>query len=244
MGAKGIAMTRTPSITDSSNHCELKSQRQLDNADNDKGGATPDEPRRDAPDAEITPNKTTSRKFDPSRLRLSSNYSTLASVKKHILVVPIRKPTRFEWVQFSPDEAWRIELAVLVWKEERESYYVIDPDILPNLAMDAVPISLVTTVNAQGAVFLTPIRLPGTDGRHNEWHRSLLEASQMGMKGQWIRIAANQSVGGYEVYIASGELGRPTWPDGTFGKLLETAIREQLIDSTDHPILKRLRGES
>jgi hypothetical protein len=165
-------------------------------------------------------------------------------VKKHVLVVPIRKPTRFEWVQFHPDEQWRIEVATLIWKEERETHYVVDREVWHNLTGDIVATLLVATVSVQGAVFLTPIRLPGPDGRHNEWHRSLLEAAQIGMKGNWIRIAANTNVGGYEVYSAPGDLGSAAWPNATFDELLEIALRDRLIDTLDHPILKRLRGET
>lgn len=183
-------------------------------------------------------------KFDPSRLRLSTNFTTLAGVKKQVLVVPIRKAQKSEWVQFHPDEGWRIEVATLIWKEERETHYVVDPELWPLLAADIVPTLLVTTVNTQGVVFLTPIRLPGADGRHNEWHRSLLEAAHLGMKGGWIRIAANMSLGGYDVYSAAGDLGAASWPATTFDALLEIALRDRLIDKHDHPILRRLRGES
>jgi hypothetical protein len=183
-------------------------------------------------------------KFDPSRLRLSTNFATLAGVKKQILLVPIRKPVKSEWVQFHPDERWRIEVATLIWKEERETHYVVDPELWPMLAADIVPTLLITTVSTQGVVFLTPIRLPGADGRHNEWHRSLLEAAHLGMKGGWIRIAANMSLGGYDVYSAAGDLGAASWPATPFDAVLEIALRDRLIDKSDHPILRRLRGES
>jgi hypothetical protein len=215
-------------------------------------GSTDDSPREEkdsGPPSEPPPDKPPSggapgRRFDPSRVRLSQDFAAMTSVKTHVLVVPIRKPTKHEWVQFHPDEAWRIQVAVIVYKDERESYYVVDSALWPNLTAEIVPILLVATVSTQGAFFLTPIRLPGPDGRHNDWHRSLLDAVALGQKGDWIRVMANMSVGGYAAQSATGDLGPAAWPALTFVELLEIALRDHLIDTFDHPILKRLRGES
>jgi hypothetical protein len=211
-----------------------------------RNGASQNKPDDEPPDppGNGAPPAAPGRRFDPSRLRLSQDYVAMSGVKKQVLVVPIRKPTKHEWVQFHPEESWRIEVASIVYKEERETHYVVDSSLWPNLTAEIVPMLLVATISTQGAFFLTPIRLPGPDGRHNEWHRSLLEAAQLGMKGNWIRVAANQSVGGYEVYSAAGDLGPAPWPATTFVALLEIALRDRLIDTLDHPILKRLRGES
>ena len=64
------------------------------------------------------------------------------------------------------------------------------------------------------------------------------------MNGNWVRVVANQGVGGYEIISAAGDLAPPAWPAMSFVDLLEIALRDRLIDTLDHPILKRLRGES
>lgn len=60
----------------------------------------------------------------------------------------------------------------------------------------------------------------------------------------WVRIAANMSLGAYEVFVAAGEnLPEPTWPEVDFQTLLRTAFKGHFIQSFDHPVLRRLRGE-
>jgi hypothetical protein len=53
------------------------------------------------------------------------------------------------------------------------------------------------------------------------------------------------SIGAYEVYTAeSGSIPEPTWDDlPTMQEMLEIAFRDKFIDTYDHPVLKKLRGE-
>ena len=85
-------------------------------------------------------------------------------------------------------------------------------------------------------------RLPGTDGKWDEWNRSAMKAAQLAMRG-WVRIAANMSLGAYEVFQATAELPEPEWPEISFPKLLEVAFKDRFIRSLDHPVVRRLRGE-
>jgi hypothetical protein len=51
------------------------------------------------------------------------------------------------------------------------------------------------------------------------------------------------SLGAYDVAVASGQIVEPTWPDLSFQQLIKIAFRDAMIDSWDHPVLQRLRGE-
>ncbi len=47
------------------------------------------------------------------------------------------------------------------------------------------------------------------------------------------------------IRMATGELPGPEWPQESLGELLKIAFKGgKLIDSVDHPVLKRLRGEA
>ena len=182
--------------------------------------------------------------FDPARLRLSQDFAASLGVKKTLLTVPVKKPDNTWWIRTHPDEAYRIETAVLELKEARETY-LIDPDLWSYLATEATfsPRALFTAINRQGVVFLWPVRLPGADGRPNEWNRSALEAASMAAK-KWVRVTSNMSLGAYEVFEATGDLPEPKWPEQPFIELLRTAFKDKHITSLDHPVLKQLRGES
>ena len=179
--------------------------------------------------------------FDPSRLRLSQNFAESVGVKKALLTVPVRKPGRQDFVRVHPDESFRLETAVLELKEDRETY-LVDPNIWHELPGEIVPKVLCTTINRQGVLTLWPIRLPGEDGRHDEWNRSALEAAEMAQK-RWIRVAANMGLGAYEVYEAVGNIPEPEWPEIDFQEILRIGFRDRFITSLDHPVVLRLRGE-
>ena len=179
--------------------------------------------------------------LDPARLRLSQNFAAAVGVKKALLTVPVRKPGRHNFVRVHADSTYRLETAVLELKEERETY-LVDPDLWCELAGELVPKVLFTTVTRQGVLTLWPVRLPGEDGRHDEWNRSALEAAAMAEQA-WVRVAANLGLGAYEVYEATGNLPEPDWPEVDFQEILRIGFRGRCITSLDHPVVRRLRGE-
>jgi hypothetical protein len=180
--------------------------------------------------------------FDLDKLRLSQDFAANLGVKKALLTVPVRKPGRQDFFRVHPSEDWRLETAVLELQEERETY-LVDKYLWGQLPGELIPKVLYTVITRQGVLMLWPIRLPREDGRHDEWNRSALEAAEMA-KEQWIRIAANMSLGAYEVYQAMATIPDPEWPDTTFQEILRVAFKEQFIHSLDHPVVRRLRGET
>ena len=54
--------------------------------------------------------------------------------------------------------------------------------------------TLYTAINRQGVVFLWPVRLPGPDGKVNEWWRSAGEAAELAMT-KWVRVKAEHELG-------------------------------------------------
>ncbi|MHC4402523.1 MAG: hypothetical protein ACYTG0_22905 [Planctomycetota bacterium] len=182
--------------------------------------------------------------FDPARLRLSQDFAANLGVKKALLTVPVRKPAKEWWIQTHPDDAYRIQTAVLELKEDRETY-LVDPSLWSELATESTfgPRAIFTSMTRQGALFLWPIRLPGPDGKIDDWNRSALEAADMA-RGRWIRVAANMHVGAYDVWESSADLPDPNWPDTPFSELLRVGFKDKFIDTLEHPVLKRLRGEA
>lgn len=48
----------------------------------------------------------------------------------------------------------------------------------------------------------------------------------------------------YRVYEAEGQLSEPVWPGKPLPELLKLGFKDRIIDSPDHPVIKRLRGLS
>lgn len=179
--------------------------------------------------------------FDPSNLRLSQNFAESTGVKKLMTTIPVRKPSKQDFVRVHPDSAFRLETFILEFKEERESYLVAS-ELWPDLVGELTPKILFTAINRQKTLFVWPVRLPGEDGRHDEWNASALEAAKLA-QSKWIRVSANMNLGAYEIFEANSELTDPEWPETDFTKILETAFKGRYIKDLDHPALRRLRGE-
>jgi hypothetical protein len=183
--------------------------------------------------------------FDPAGLRLPPDGTAALGVKKALLSVPVRKPAKEWFVRVHPEEDYRLQTCVIELKEDRETYLVA-PSLWPDLAAEPTLRRklLVTAINRQGILFLWPLNLPQQDGRIDEWSRTALEALDMATKG-WVRLTPNMALGAYDVHVAtaSDTLPPPEWPDIPFRNLLRIAFRQRFIDSPDHPVLRRLRGE-
>lgn len=179
--------------------------------------------------------------LDFERLRLSQDFAASIGVKREVLTVGVRKPDRLWWIQTHPDEERRFTTAVLHLKEDREMY-LVDRELWGDLAGEIMPVVLILTVNRQGVVFFWPIRMPGEDGRLDQWNRSALAAADLA-KTKWVRVASNLGLGAYDVFSATNELPPPVWPEMTLDALLRVAFRDRFVDRRDHPVLRKLRGE-
>jgi hypothetical protein len=178
---------------------------------------------------------------DLSKLRLSQAFTESVGTKKLLTTVPVRKPGKQEFVRVRPEPEYRGAFAILELKEDRE-YYLLMPDIAAEMPAEFKSMMLYTTINRQGSVALWPVRLPEPDGRTLEWFRSAHEHADRATH-TWIRIVPNMNIGAYEVFTAIGKIPEPEWPVHTFQDLLRIAFRERIINSPDHIVLKKLRGE-
>jgi hypothetical protein len=181
--------------------------------------------------------------FDPESLRLDQDFASTIGVRKQQTVWRCQKPNRQEFVRVRPGAEWRLETACFEDKKLRETY-LVDRSLRADFAMEIVPVCLFTAITRQNDVFLWPCKMPGSDGRKNDWNDSALAAAQAAEK-RWVRLAANMGAGRYDVFVATGELTDPVWPaDLTLHELLRLCFKDRFVQSADHPVLKQLRGEA
>jgi hypothetical protein len=177
-----------------------------------------------------------------SELALPQNFAEAAGVKKVITTVPVGKRQRHEFLQLHPDPSWRLTTGILELKQERGESYLVAPGLWNDVGDFIQPTTLYTGITLQKVLFLLPVRLPGPDGRINQWHESLREAAELAM-GSWVSIRANMALGAYEVHQARAELPAPSWPDVSFDDVVRIAFKGRYVADLDHPVLRRLRGE-
>jgi hypothetical protein len=179
--------------------------------------------------------------FDPRKLRISQRFGQGQDVRRILVSVPVRKPHRQEFFRTHPDPEMSIAVALLELREDRQTY-LVSPELAPYLPGEAVIKLLVTTISSHGALFLWPIKLPDERGRLDEWNAVALEAAERA-KSTYIRLIPNMKAGTYDVVEAANVFPDPIWPEATLEKLLEMGFKDRFIDSMDHPVLRRLRGE-
>jgi len=179
--------------------------------------------------------------FEPASLRLDQSFAENVGVKKLLTTVPVRKPNKQDFVRVHPDPAFRLTpTAIIELKEDRE-VYLLTPAMALELPGEFTTAALFTAINRQGVLHIWPVKLPGPDGKHNEWHRSAAVAAENAMEN-WVRVSANMSLGAYDVAQAIGDLPEPNWPNLPFNEILKIAFKDHIVDRLDHPLILRLRG--
>jgi hypothetical protein len=176
-----------------------------------------------------------------SALRLDQNFADTVGVKKLLTSVPVRKPNRQDFVRVHHDPSYRMTPAAIIELREDREVYLVHPIMAQQLPGEFSTVTLYLTINRQGVLHLWPVKLPGPDGKHNEWHRSAAEAAELAMK-KWVRVTANMSLGAYDIFEAINDLPEPVWPDISFDEILKIAFGRHFVDRADHPLVQRLQG--
>jgi len=193
--------------------------------------------------AQVKAAATSKNPFDLDALKLSQDFDSAGGgVKKRIVTVPVRKPNKQSFFRVIPGEEWRLNTAILEIKDNGTEIYLIHPSLRDELMEDMNVVQIVTTIDRQNNVVLWAIKMPKADGRGNTWNESAMAAAQQA-KSQWVRLVPNMNLGAYDVFVAKKDFPDPEMPDISFQQLIEMAFKDRFIDSMEHPILKKLRGE-
>jgi len=179
--------------------------------------------------------------FNPLALRIDVANGIELGVKKPIVHVPVRKPNRQEYFRAYLHADYRMPMAILELKEERE-VYAVTPAVAMALPGETRSVELRVCISRAGNIFLWPVPLPTSDGRENVWHKTARLAAEHAEKN-WVRMIPNMGAGCYDILVAAPGVSDPVWPEAAFSELLRVAFGNgRLIDSIDHPVIQRLRG--
>jgi hypothetical protein len=75
----------------------------------------------------------------------------------------------------------------------------------------------------------------------SSWGTSSREIARK-MTDTWCMVVSNTASGRYERETPEGDLGKPRWPELEPIECLEKAFKDRIVDSEDHPIIKKLLG--
>jgi hypothetical protein len=139
-----------------------------------------------------------------------------------------------------PEPAFRLDVAVLDLEEDGD-VYMVAPALRDELADELKRTTLYLAQSRSGSFFLIPIRLPDSSGRRNSWTDSQRRGVETAMHS-WTRLMSNRTAGQYDIAVATGTFPEPEWPEMTMRDILRLAFKDAMIDSIDHPAVRRLRG--
>jgi hypothetical protein len=177
--------------------------------------------------------------FHPENLRIDEEYLQQGLVKKLLTTVPVKKPTKTDFIRVHPSQEYRLNVALIDFREDRETYLVA-PRFFGYLDESLRSVhTLYLAINRQKVLFLWPVKLP--DNRQNAWHTSAAVGAEHAMK-EWVRVAPNMSLGAYEISVAEHQALEPEWPELSFAEILRIAFKDRMVDGPEHPVMQRLRG--
>jgi hypothetical protein len=172
-------------------------------------------------------------------LRLSPDDPAVAGTSEILSHVPVRKPDRHEFFRTRSEPEFWFGSGIFEDKEEREVFFVA-PRMRDALVGEIKPVLLVPVMTRQGVMLLWPLKLP-TDGPGRSWAETARQASELA-KTKWVRLVPDMGLGGYRIFMAEGSLSEPEWPDKPLEEILQIAFRDRIVDSENHPVIRRLRG--
>ena len=87
------------------------------------------------------------------------------------ITLQCQKPSKHDFIRVHP--VLRLDVGAVELKDEEDGgLYLVVPSIIRELGEEVKSFTLRPYINRSGIVRLWPLRLPGPDGRVNEWHRS------------------------------------------------------------------------
>jgi hypothetical protein len=160
-------------------------------------------------------------------------------VKQVLSTVPVRKPSK-EWF-FKVHPEYSLDTLLLELKEDSETF-LVSPALQAALqGENCVGLRTLTLgVNRQGIPFVWALR-PPSEGKRDAWATSALDAANLA-KRNWVRLQADMGLGAYRIAIADID-DAARFPEEPFEEILRVAFKGHVVDSLDHPALKKLRGE-
>jgi hypothetical protein len=180
--------------------------------------------------------------FDPARIRINPEYLHNPVAKELLVSVPVRKPNRQEFFRVHQNPDYQIEPAGLL--EFERDIYLVEPELAIRIGNpECRYATLHLCISRQKVVFLWGIPLPNEDGPKNGWHESARAAAEEA-KQRWVRMVSNREAGVYRVQPAIIDFGEAEWPELEFSKILEIGFKDRYINSYDHIVLRKLRGEA
>jgi hypothetical protein len=209
-----------------------------DSNDTSKNDSVPEQPTAAKPESS---SPAPADPFDPMNLGISTDYAAAINVKPSAKPFELRKPNDQEYFRSSPRKDHHLVVGSIADKQDMGKIYLVTPTLLDAVKF-AFPravraVELVLAQSMMGVSIVWPV--PLAEDRGGKWNSSQRVVCEESKK-KWTNLVSGQ--GQYD----SEPINNPRVVDWDafppFRDVLRQAASERLIDSLDHPLLKKLRG--
>ena len=181
--------------------------------------------------------------FDPMNLGISTDYAAAINARASSKPFELRKPNDQEFFRSSPRESQCLDVLAIADKQDMGRVYVVSGairDIVAHRFPKSVrAVRLVLSVTLVGNVLVWPV--PQAEDRGGQWNTSQQTAYESG-RTKWTNMAAGR--GRYDVVSIDNPKSIDWDAFPPYRDILRQACAERLIESFDHPLLRKLAGES
>ena len=186
--------------------------------------------------------------YNPLKLdKLRTKSSVLKGVWTDPSRVPVwSTPEANTWVRVRSGEEHAAIIDLLVAtnassSSDRNPLYVADDSVRPEMERFVKPHRVAVGITYHDKVVFLWARSLGAGS--NTWTDSVMKAMDAA-ETDWVSLESDRAHSEYKVHHSprSKEWGDPEWPDQTLEDVLGLALRDRIIDSLDHAVVKRLLG--
>ena len=179
--------------------------------------------------------------FDPSRFKINPNKQTGGEVRNFLTHVPVRKPSKQQFVRVHPSPEYRLNCAILKMEDDDRPFLVV-PEMHKALGEEIKYVDLRLAIDRQGNFFLWPVPPTQNTGSENTWNVTQRDIANKA-EHLWMRMISNQAISSYFGKEAEGGIPEPHWGSDTMEYYLKIAFGgEHIIETEDHPVIDKLRG--
>jgi hypothetical protein len=181
--------------------------------------------------------------FDPMNLGIATDYAAAINAKASSKPFELRKPNDQEYFLVSPRTGHRLVVGSITDKQDMGKLYIVPSGLLEEVrtkfpkAVRAVELVLAQTL--AGASLVWPV--PLAEDRGGRWNSTQRGGCEQG-KTRWTNITSGR--GQYDIITVNNPKAVDWDSVPPFRDILHQAASERLINSMEHPLLRKLRGET
>lgn len=148
-----------------------------------------------------------------------------------------RRPRYGEWFRVRPGDDWQSEAAIFR-DAVRHARYLVSEYLWPELRPRISRVTIRSCVSWTGEPFLWAIPYIDDDSMNGGWADSARECAEAAEQ-DWCLLAPAVCLDRFAMWTAGGRAPEPQWTDTPLWKLVAFAFRDRVIESCDHPALRR-----